>query len=169
MELNDIEPEFNLYEEFLQIYTKNDAFLPQYLSDSAEVEKSIVGEGCDIYGGVYNSVISADVVIEEGAEVHDSIIMHGTRIRKGTKVYNAIIAENVEVGQDCEIGIGEYADSLLSQKIYNCELAVIGEGSSIPDGVKIGKNVAISGKTEITDYPDGKLPSGGYIIKAGEI
>ena len=169
MELIDIVPEFNLYEEFWKIYTKNDALPPQYLSDSAEVEKSIVGEGCDIYGGVYNSVISADVVIEEGAEVHDSIIMHGTRIRKGTKVYNAIIAENVEVGQDCEIGIGEYADSLLSQKIYNCELAVIGEGSSIPDGVKIGKNVAISGKTEITDYPDGKLPSGGYIIKAGEI
>ena len=169
MELIDIVPEFNLYEEFWKIYTKNDALPPQYLSDSAEVEKSIVGEGCDIYGGVYNSVISADVVIEEGAEVHDSIIMHGTIIRKGTKVYNAIIAENVEVGQDCEIGIGEYADSLLSQKIYNCELAVIGEGSSIPDGVKIGKNVAISGKTEITDYPDGKLPSGGYIIKAGEI
>ena len=139
MELIDIVPEFNLYEEFWKIYTKNDALPPQYLSDSAEVEKSIVGEGCDIYGGVYNSVISADVVIEEGAEVHDSIIMHGTRIRKGTKVYNAIIAENVEVGQDCEIGIGEYADSLLSQKIYNCELAVIGEGSSIPDGVKIGK------------------------------
>ena len=90
-------PEFNLYEEFWKIYTKNDALPPQYLSDSAEVEKSIVGEGCDIYGGVYNSVISADVVIEEGAEVHDSIIMHGTRIRKGTNVYNAIIAENVEV------------------------------------------------------------------------
>ena len=125
MELIDIVPEFNLYEEFWKIYTKNDALPPQYLSDSAEVEKSIVGEGCDIYGGVYNSVISADVVIEEGAEVHDSIIMHGTIIRKGTKVYNAIIAENVEVGQDCEIGIGEYADSLLSQKIYNCELAVI--------------------------------------------
>ena len=124
MELIDIVPEFNLYEEFWKIYTKNDALPPQYLSDSAEVEKSIVGEGCDIYGGVYNSVISADVVIEEGAEVHDSIIMHGTIIRKGTKVYNAIIAENVEVGQDCEIGIGEYADSLLSQKIYNCELAV---------------------------------------------
>ena len=41
--------------------------------------------------------------------------------------------------------------------------------SDVIDGVKIGKNVAISGKTEITDYPDGKLPSGGYIIKAGEI
>lgn len=48
-------------------------------------------------------------------------------------------------------------------------LLLLEKGSSIPDGVKIGKNVAISGKTEITDYPDGKLPSGGYIIKAGEI
>ena len=52
MELIDIVPEFNLYEEFWKIYTKNDALPPQYLSDSAEVEKSIVGEGCDIYGGV---------------------------------------------------------------------------------------------------------------------
>ena len=95
--------------------------------------------------------------------------MHGTRIRKGTKVYNAIIAENVEVGQGLRNRHWRICRQLVSQKIYNCELAVIGEGSSIPDGVKIGKNVAISGKTEITDYPDGKLPSGGYIIKAGEI
>ena len=90
-------------------------------------------------------------------------------LRDYSAKFDKVGLTDVEVGQDCEIGIGEYADSLLSQKIYNCELAVIGEGSSIPDGVKIGKNVAISGKTEITDYPDGKLPSGGYIIKAGEI
>lgn len=82
MELIDIVPEFNLYEEFWKIYTKNDALPPQYLSDSAEVEKSIVGEGCDIYGGVYNSVISADVVIEEGAEVHDSIIIVAPELEK---------------------------------------------------------------------------------------
>ena len=36
MELIDIVPEFNLYEEFWKIYTKNDALPPQYLSDSAE-------------------------------------------------------------------------------------------------------------------------------------
>lgn len=169
MELIDIIPEFNLYEEFWKIYTKNDALPPQYLAENAQVEKSIIGEGCEISGGVYNSVISADVEIEEGAEVHDSIVMQGCRIKKGTKIYNAIIAENVQVGQDCQIGVGEYADSLLSEKIYNCELVVIGENSSVPDGVTIGKNVAISGKTEKTDYPDGKLASGGYIIKAGEI
>ena len=169
MVLIDIVPEFNLYEEFWKIYTKNDALPPQYLSAESKVERSIIGEGCDICGGVYNSVISANVEVEEGAEVHDSIIMQGCKIKKGTKIYNSIIAENVEVGENVTIGVGEYADSQLSEKVYNCELAVIGENSKIPDGVTIGQNVAISGKTEISDYPDGKLPSGGYIVKAGEI
>jgi glucose-1-phosphate adenylyltransferase len=168
MELIDIVPEFNLYEEFWKIYTKNDALPPQYISADAEVEKSIIGEGCDIRGNVQNSVISANVEVGENAEIHDSIIMQGSVIKPGTKIYGSIIAENVVVGENCTIGVGEYADSKLSQKIYNCDLTVIGEGSVIPDGVTIGKNVAISGKTEPSDYPDGKLPSGDYIVKAGE-
>ena len=48
-------------------------------------------------------------------------------------------------------------------------LVTIGECSVIPDGVKIGKNTAISGVTSAEDYPDGLLPSGGIIIKAGEV
>ena len=168
MELIDIVPEFNLYEEFWKIYTKNDALPPQYISADAEVEKSIVGEGCDIRGTVQNSVISANVEVGENAEIHDSIIMQGSVIKPGTKIYGSIIAENVEVGENCTIGVGEYADSKLSKKIYNCDLTVIGEGSVIPDGVTIGKNVAISGKTETSEYPHGKLTSGDYIVKAGE-
>ncbi len=169
MELIDIVPEFNLYEEYWKFYTKNDVLPPQYISADAKIERSIIGEGCDIRGEVSNSVISANVIVEDGAVVKDSIVMQGTVIKKGTKIYNAIIAENVEVGADCVIGEGEYADSQLSEKVYNCELAVIGENSVIPDGVSIGQNVAISGKTEVTDYPEGRLPSGGYIVKAGEI
>ncbi|WP_302626602.1 glucose-1-phosphate adenylyltransferase [uncultured Eubacterium sp.] len=169
MELIDIIPEFNLYEEFWKIYTKSEALPPQYVSADSKIERSIVCNGCDVRGQVLNSVISANVDIAEGAEVHDSIIMQGCRIGKGTKIYNAIIAENTIIGKDCTIGVGDYADSQLSQKIYNCELAIIGENSVVPDGVTIGKNVAISGKTEISDYPEGKLPSGGYIVKAGEI
>ena len=169
MELIDIVPEFNLYEEFWKIYTKNEALPPQYLSADSKVERSIIGEGCDIRGGVFNSVVSANVEIEDGAEVHNSIIMNGCKIKKGTKIYNAIIAEDVEIGESCTIGVGEYAESQLSTKIYNCDLAIIGENSVVPDGVTIGKNVAISGVTEASDYPDGQLPSGGYIVKAGEM
>ena len=44
----------------------------------------------------------------------------------------------------------------------------IGEDSVIPDGVKIGKNTAVSGVTAFADYKDGILESGGTLIKAGE-
>ena len=118
---------------------------------------------------VCNSVISANVTIEDGAEVHDSIIMQNTVVKAGTKIYKSIIAENVEIGKNCKIGVGAYAESKLSSKIYDCELAIIGENTIIPDDVEIGKNVAIVGPTEPSDYKDGKLESGDYIIKAGEI
>ena len=169
MELIDIVPEFNLYEEFWRIYTKSEALPPQYVSADSKIERSIICNGCEVRGNVHNSVISANVDIAEDAEVHDSIIMQGCKIGKGTKIYNAIVAENTIIGDNCSIGVGEYADSKLSQKIYNCELAVIGENSTIPSGVTLGKNVAVSGKTELSDYPDGKLSSGDYIVKAGEI
>ena len=65
MELIDIIPEFNLYEEFWKIYTKSDALPPQYLSENSEVDKCIIGEGSTICGKVTRSVIGCDVTIEE--------------------------------------------------------------------------------------------------------
>ena len=169
MELIDIVPDFNLYEEFWRIYTRNDSLPPQYISDDAKIERSIVSEGCDVRGTIANSVVSSNVKVGEGAEINDSIIMTGCRIGKGAKIDKAIIAEDTVIGDNVVIGEGDYADSELNKKIYNCDLTVIGEDSVIPDGVTIGKNVAISGVTEKSDYPKGKLKSGSYIVKAGEL
>ena len=168
MELINIIPVFNLYEEFWRIYTKSDTLPPQYISEYARVERSILGEGTEVYGEVYNSVIGSGVTIEEGAVVVDSIIMNDTVIGKNTKVYKSIIAENVHIGANVEVGVGEEADSKLDSRIYNGGLVTIGENSIIPGNVKIGKNVAISGITTKEDYPDGILQSGDYIVKAGD-
>ncbi|MBR2190943.1 MAG: glucose-1-phosphate adenylyltransferase, partial [Eubacterium sp.] len=153
MELIDIVPDFNLYEEFWRIYTRNDSLPPQYISDNAKIERSIVSEGCDVRGTIANSVVSSNVKVGDGAEINDSIIMTGCRIGKGAKINKAIIAEDTVIGDNVVIGEGDYADSELNKKIYNCDLTVIGEDSVIPDGVTIGKNVAISGVTEKSDYP----------------
>ena len=168
MELVDIIPVFNLYEEFWKIYTKTDAIPPQYVSSDGFIEKSIIGDGAEIYGKIFNSVIGSGVVIEEGAEVRDSIIMQDTVIGKNSKVYKSIIAEEVSIGDNVELGIGEEAENVLNPKIYNSGLVTIGECSVIPDNVKIGKNTAISGVTTLEDYKDGALASGGVIIKAGD-
>jgi len=101
--------------------------------------------------------------------VKDSIIMQGTVIGAGTAVNKAIIAENVRIGSGVELGIGEYAPSTYDPKVYQFDLVTIGENSVIPDGVKVGKNTAIAGDTTVSDYPDGLLASGNYIIKAGGV
>ncbi len=168
MELINIIPVFNLYEEFWRIYTKSDTLPPQYISEYARVERSILGEGTEVYGEVYNSVIGSGVTIEEGAVVVDSIIMNDTVIGKNTKVNKSIIAENVHIGANVEVGIGEEAENKLDSRIYNGGLVTIGENSIIPGNVKIGKNVAISGITTKEDYPDGILQSGEYIVKVGD-
>ena len=169
MELIDIIPEFNLYEEYWKIYTKSDVIPPQYIANDAAIERSIIGEGTEVYGHVTNSVIGAGVTIEKGAVVRDSIVMQGAHIGAGTVVDKAIIAENVTIGANAEIGFGEYAPSTYDPKVYQFDLATIGENSVIPDGVKIGRNTAVAGETTIDDYPDGILAGGNYIIKAGGV
>lgn len=169
MELIDIIPEFNLYEEYWKIYTKSDRIPPQYISADAKITKCIIGEGSEIYGEVTNSVIGSSVTIEKGAVVKDSIIMQDSVIGEGAVVEKAIVAEDVKVGAGAHLGVGEYAQSKYDQKVYQFDLVTIGEHSVIPENVKIGKNTAISGATAAEDYPNGELESGGYIIKAGGI
>ena len=165
MELIDIIPEFNLYEEFWKIYTKGDIIRPQYISGESVIERSIIGEGAEIYGEVHNSVIGADVTIEKGAVVRDSIIMKHSRIGAGSQIDKSIIAESVEVGENVVTGVGEEAPNVLKPAGYGFGLVTIAENSVIPPGVKIGKNTAISGETTAEDYPDGELVSGGAIVK----
>ncbi len=168
MELIDLIPEFNLYEEFWKIYTKSDIICPQYISPDSSVERSIIGEGTEIYGQVYGSVIGAGVTIGKGTVVRDSIIMRDTVIGENVVIDKSIIAENCRVGDGCQLGVGEEAPNKLNASVYSFGLVTVGEDSVIPAGVKIGKNTAISGSTAPEDYPDGLLASGEYIIKAGD-
>lgn len=168
MELVDIIPVFNLYEEFWKIYTRTDSLPPQYIADNAHIERSIIGEGCEIYGKVYNSVIGTGVIIEEDSIIRDSIIMKNCIIGKNTELNKAIIAEDVQIGDRVQVGIGEDLPNIKQPNVYNSGIATIGENSIIPSGVKIGKNTAIMGITEENDYPEGILESGGIIFKAGD-
>ena len=168
MELIDLIPEFNLYEEYWRIYTKSDIIEPQYLSTDAVVEKSIIGEGTEIYGEVHSSVIGAGVTIGKGSIVRDSIIMKGTHIGDNVVIDKAIIAENCSIGDNVRLGVGEEKPNKLNDKIYGFGLVTIGEDSTVPADVSVGKNTAISGVTTKEDYPDGILDSGEVIIKAGD-
>ena len=165
MELIDIIPEFNLYEEFWKIYTKGDIIPPQYISADAVTDRCLIGEGAEIYGEIHNSVIGPNVVIGKGSVIRDSIIMRNSTIGEGVQMDKAIIAEDVTIGNNVVLGYGEEAPNVLKPAVYAFGIATVGERSVIPDNVRIGKNTAISGITVPEDYPDGEL-AGGQVITA---
>lgn len=169
MELIDIIPEFNLYEEFWKIYTNSGILPPQYISGQSVIERSIIGNGSEIYGHVHNCVIGSGVTVEEGAVVRDSIIMKDVRIGKGCVIDKSIVAESCRIGNHVTLGIGSDVPNKLKPAVYSFGLVTIGENSVIPDNVQIGKNTAISGITTKEDYPNGILESGETLIKAGEV
>ncbi len=168
MELIDIVPEFNLYEEYWKIYTKSEIQPPQYLAEESVVERSIIGEGSDIYGEVYNSVIGCGVSIGKGTVVRDSIIMNHTRIGADCRLDKAIVAENAVIGDGVNLGVGEEAENETAPHIYNHGIVTVGEKSVIPNGISVGKNSVIFGATTAADYEDSHLASGKTLIKAGE-
>ena len=165
MELIDIIPEFNLYEEFWKIYTKADIIRPEYISRNAVVDRCSIGEGCEIFGEVYNSVIGPDVTIKKGAVIRDSIIMRHSVIGENAKINKTIIAEGAHIGDRVETGVGEEVPNVYNESIYTGGLVTIGEYSVIPNDVKIGKNTVISGETTVEDYQDGKLPGGSALLE----
>ena len=168
MELIDIIPEFNLYEEFWKIYTNTGSLPPQYISEQSVVERSIICNGANVYGEVHNSIIGSGVTIGKGTVIRNSIVMSDTTFGEDCVVEKAIIAEDVVIGDHVTIGIGSDTPNKVRPDIYNSEIATIGEKTVIPSNVQIGKNTAISGVTSREDYVDGVLESGETLIKAGD-
>ncbi|MBR6400285.1 MAG: glucose-1-phosphate adenylyltransferase [Firmicutes bacterium] len=164
MELIKTLPEFNLYEDFWKIYTNNDYQPPQYTGENASVKTSLISEGSLIYGTVENSVISKNVVIEEGAVVKDSIIMENCTIGANTVIERCIIDQDTKIGANIRMGVGENIVNELKPKIYNTGITVIGSNTVVPDNLTIGKNCVILGETTPDMYPDNKLESGKSVM-----
>ena len=165
MELIKTVPEFNFYDKFWKIYTKTDNQPPQYVGRGAKLQQSIASEGCEVYGEVHSSVLGPDVLIKKGAVVRDSILMENVVIEEGAVVDRCIIDRNNIIGKGAVLGEGENIPNELKPNIYNTGITVVGENSVIPDGVHIGKNCVIYGKTSVENYPNGVVASGKSVIK----
>ncbi len=133
----------NLADSDWKIYSGTTGMPPQYVSDSAVIENSLVTDGCEIYGNLDYSILFENVTVEPGATVEYSLVMPGAVIRKGANVRYSIIAENVEVGENADIG-GDPA--VVGTKDWGITLVgadlKIGKGASIRANKMIIEDVA---------------------------
>jgi glucose-1-phosphate adenylyltransferase len=117
MDLCNVAPEFNLYDSDWPIYTlwHNDPPAKTVFDEDgrrAEVHDSLLCPGAIVSGAqVRRSILSNRVVVEEHAEVTDSIVFGNVVIGKGAKVRRAIIDKWVRVPEGCSIGHDPEADA----------------------------------------------------------
>jgi glucose-1-phosphate adenylyltransferase len=106
MDLVSVHPIFNLYNRLWPIRTETPPFPPAKFVQGGTAQDSIVSLGSIISGAtVTNSVVSSDVQIEAGTEVHGSVVLPGARIGKGAAVRRAILDKNVIVPDGAQIGV----------------------------------------------------------------
>lgn len=136
MDLLAPEPKLNIYDSGWRIYSMNPARPPQHLGEKAKVTRSLVNEGCLIYGQVDHSVIFPDVHIGAGSKITDSILMPGARIGENVTVEKAIISGNVQIGDGCQVA-APGKDSARS-------IIVIAENVIVKAGTAVTQNLADS-------------------------
>lgn len=103
MEFLDENNELNLQDRTWRIYSRNPIAPPQIIAETAEIKDAMVVDGSYIAGKVDHSILSANVRIQTGSVITDSVIMPGAKIGKNVTIHRAIIGEGAVIGDDVVI------------------------------------------------------------------
>jgi len=145
-------PPLNLYDPDWLIYTPSEDRAPAVVGADAAVTQSLVSHGARVEGDVRRSVLFPGVHVGAGAVVEDSIVMHDSRVAPGARLGRAIVDKRVTVGRGAIVG----------DAAEGAGLCVVGKGSVIPAGARIGQGAVIEIGVSERDYP-------GRDIVAGEV
>ncbi|MDR0494630.1 MAG: glucose-1-phosphate adenylyltransferase [Treponema sp.] len=124
LELTDVTPRFDFYDEERPIYTHMRNLPPSKMNFS-NMNQSIAAEGCIITNAnITNSIVGIRTIIESGSSLNGVVCMgadfYETALQKaqnaearipnvgigrGAIIKGAIIDKNVCIGEDCRIGV----------------------------------------------------------------
>lgn len=97
MDLLDQSSELDLFSKDWRVYSANTISPPQFIAPSANVESSIVNDGCIIEGNVKKSIISTKVKVGKNSTITESVIMPDAIIEEDVVLHKTIVLNNVTV------------------------------------------------------------------------
>lgn len=118
-------PPFRLQDRAWEIFTSNKINPEYHMSSGATVSHSIISGACMIFGRVENSTLSDSVIIREGTEIIDSIIMSNVYIGKNVKINKAIIGSDVNIMDNVEIGAEYGTDMFVDRQICSKGISLV--------------------------------------------
>ena len=166
MDLLEEHPGLDLYDRDWVIHTRSEERAPGRVGPTANVHRSLISHGCQVWGTVERSVLSPGVRVDPGAVVRDSIVMFDTVIRAGAVVDRAIIDKEVSIGPNALVGMGTDYDTPNRQEPgrLNAGITVVGKRAVIPAGVRVGRNVKVNEGVRPSDFGGRRtIASGGTV------
>jgi glucose-1-phosphate adenylyltransferase len=131
MDLVSIHPIFNLYNRKWPILTRIPPAPPAKFVEGGVAHESLVTQGSIIAGAhVRHSVISRDVVLQQGSYIEASVLLDGVQVGQRAVVRNAILDKNVVVEDGAQIGVDIERDRLRFTVSPNGIVAV-GKGTRV--------------------------------------
>lgn len=100
MEFIDLDNDLKVREKSWKIYSKNLISPPNFITETANIDHSLIVDGCFVSGKVKNSILSTNVQVKEGSIIEDSFIMTGASIGKNVVIKRAIVGENAIIGDN---------------------------------------------------------------------
>ncbi len=161
MDLLEEHPLLDLLDREWIVHTRSQERPPVNIRTGASIGHSLLSDGCIIEGAVEYSVLSPGVHVRQGALVRNSIIMADVLIDEMAYIDRAIIDKNVRVGARSRIGYGDdlhvanEADPRL-----NTGITLIGKNSVIPPKMTIGRNCVVGSDLAPQAFQRHTWPSG---------
>lgn len=100
---------------------------------TGECRDSLLSPGADVSGLVVGSVLGPGVVVEKGAEVHDSVLMDDCVVRAGAVVRTAVLDERCEVEASAQVGAAPSR-----RRAHDDDVVLVGRDSRVAGLVAAG-------------------------------
>ena len=99
----------DLFDADWPVLTQQPQREPAYVATGARIEDSLLSSGCRVAGTVVRSVIGPGVIVEDGAEVVESVLFGDTVVHSGATVTRSIVDTGCELLDGAEVGTTQVA------------------------------------------------------------
>ena len=127
----------------------------------AELEGSLVANGCRVAGSVRHSILFPGVTVEAGAEVTGSVILPDAWIGPGARLDRAILDKHSWIGANARVGLGTAAG--------HAPLTLLGKYAQVPEGAEVGRGAVLGVGAGPQDFRDHKIEPGARVPDRQEV
>jgi glucose-1-phosphate adenylyltransferase len=97
----------DIHDEKWKIYSVNPMLPPQYIGPEANINNSMLNEGCTVFGELNNCVLFQGVHVGKNTKITNSVILPNCKIGNNVVIDKAIIGSHVTIRRNTCVGNGD--------------------------------------------------------------